>query len=251
MTTHGVSIITCSKRSDCIDNLLQNYVRQRVTPIELIIVVNKDGAAKRKYEERAKSYKNVVVYQLPEAVSLGTCLNFAVGKARYPLIAKFDDDDYYGPKYLHRCIRTLRKTGADVVGKRAHFLYLQGLRTLLLRFPKAENKFVRSVAGATLVVRKRVFSKVAFPDRTVGEDVHFCRACVAKGFKIYSGDRYDFVGIRRKHLKTHTWKATYRHLLSSNNAIVIPNVHSVRKYVHHSFQNHSVGRMKRSIDGER
>jgi glycosyltransferase involved in cell wall biosynthesis len=231
MSAHGVSIITCSKRPECIDNLLKNYLRQRVTPKELIIVVNKDGAVKKKYEEKAKTCEDVFVYQLPAAVSLGSCLNFAVGKARYPLIAKFDDDDYYGPNYLKHCIRALRKTGADVVGKRAHFLYLQGVRTLLLRFPKAENRFVRSVAGATLVVRKRVFRKVSFPDRTVGEDVHFCRACVAKGFKIYSGERYDFVGIRRKHLKSHTWKASYRHLLSLNNAIVMPNVQSVRKFV--------------------
>ncbi|WP_220701169.1 MULTISPECIES: hypothetical protein [unclassified Paenibacillus] len=126
----------------------------------------------------------------------------------------------------------LKKTNADVVGKRAHFMYLEGKKLLILRNPQAENRFVKTVAGATLVIRKRVFQKgVRFSNRSLGEDVVFCRDSVAKGFKIYSTGKYNFVAIRRKLSKGHTWTVTDNRLLSGKGVQFIRKVKNFKQYV--------------------
>ncbi len=44
-------------------------------------------------------------------------------KSKYDIIAKFDDDDYYGPKYISDTIKAFESTDAKVVGKTTNFIY--------------------------------------------------------------------------------------------------------------------------------
>ena len=208
INSQGLTIITCTKRGNYIDNLLNNYATQRWPKKELIIVLNNDRLSLSHYRNRAQRYKNVSVYQLPQPTSLGKCLNFGVSKAKYDYIAKFDDDDYYAPQYAPEMMRAFARTGADVVGKLTIFIYLQHRKMLLLSFANKENRFVNRVGGGTITFRRRLFRFVKFPDVTIGEDVGFQRRCRAKGFKIYSTSRYNFTGIRRKHSMGHTWRVS-------------------------------------------
>jgi len=217
---HAVSIITCTKRRNCMENLLQNYSRQNFSRKELIVILNHDNLNVSEYIKAAKAYKQVRIYSLPGFISLGTCLNFGVRVSKYNRIAKFDDDDYYAPDYLTDSMRTMVKTGADIVGKRAHYMYLNGENKLLLRYPARENQDVSLVQGATLLVKRHVFDKVGFPDRNRGECVKFCSDSAAKGLKIYSGSRYNFLAIRRKDSKDHTWTVSDRQLLARNAKLV-------------------------------
>lgn len=225
----GVSIITCTKRPSCMNTLFHNYGRQRYRNKELIVILNNDSMKLSDYVTAAKSYKNVSIYRLPAHVSLGACLNYGVKRSRYNYIAKFDDDDYYAPNYLADSMRSMRQTNADIVGKRAHYMYLQGRKLLLLRYPRMENQYVPLVQGATLLVKRKVFSKVSFPNRNQGESIRFCRAGRAKGFKVYSGRRYNFVAFRRKNSRNHTWIVSDNHLLSRN--VKVLKVGNVKKFV--------------------
>lgn len=121
---YGVSIIVCTKRHYCMDNLIENFISQRYKHKELIIILNHKELKMKDYIKAAEPYKNIRIYRQPEHVSLGNCLNYGVNMAKYPYIAKFDDDDYYAPDYLKDSMHTLRKTKADIVGKRAHYVYL-------------------------------------------------------------------------------------------------------------------------------
>lgn len=217
---HAVSIITCTKRRDCMENLFRNYSRQNFKNKELIVILNQDDLKVDEYWKAAKAYKHVRIYTLPGHMSLGTCLNFGVRLSKYNRIAKFDDDDYYAPDYLTESMRTMLKTGADIVGKRAHYMYLSGTNTLLLRYPARKNRHVSLVQGATLLVKRHVFDKVGFPDRNRGECVKFCSDSTAKGFKIYSGSPYNFLAIRRKNSKGHTWIVSEERLLAKNAELV-------------------------------
>ncbi|CAM3846806.1 glycosyltransferase [Alicyclobacillus pomorum] len=227
----GITVVTCTKRPGNIDTILRNFKRQTVDPKELIVVLNNDALDIRMYQQRAEAYENVSVFQLSEDTSLGLCLNFAITKARYPYIAKLDDDDYYARDYLHESVMALRENKADVVGKHAHYLYLTGKKLLVIRFPKGEHRFVKSVSGATLVARKAVFNKVRFRDLWVGEDDRFCEDCRRKGFRIYSTSRYNFVGIRQKDTDTHTWKITARRLLSLPSVEIVARTKNYRRLV--------------------
>ncbi|MNO52690.1 hypothetical protein D3C76_431160 [compost metagenome] len=161
--------------------------------------------------------------------SLGACLNFAVKKTKYSYIAKFDDDDYYAPYYLADSLQALRRTNADVLGKRAHYMYLRGSKTLILRFPHDEHRSVSKLPGATLFMKRNVVNKVQFPNHNVGEDDVFCLRSKRKGYKVYSAGKYNFVAIRRKNSSNHTWIISDKELI--NNHRKIPNVKNYKKFV--------------------
>lgn len=225
---HGVSIITCTKRGQCMDTLFHNYSRQNYRHKELIVILNHDHLKMNEYIQAAKRFKNVRIYRLPEHVSLGKCLNYGVRLSRYNLIAKFDDDDYYAPGYLTESVRTLFKTNADIVGKRAHYMHLSGRKMLLLRYYDKANQYVSLVQGATLLVRRQVFSRIKFPNINRGECVKFCSACMAKGFRIYSGSPRHFIAMRRRNSKDHTWIVSDKQLLSRN--VKMLNAGNIREY---------------------
>ncbi|MFC5451031.1 glycosyltransferase [Paenibacillus aestuarii] len=226
---HGVSIITSTNRPGFIKNLFYNYVRQRHHKKELIIIVNNNRIPLSSYRRIAEKLRNVQIFRVPEHRSLGACLNFAVQKTKYPYIAKFDDDDYYAPHYLTDCLLTLLRTDADVIGKRAHYLYLRGSKTLILRFPHDENRFVANLPGATLMMKRTVFNKVKFPNRNVGEDDFFCIRSKRMGFKVYSAGKYNFVAIRRKNSSGHTWIISDKELIAHHKTI--PGVRNYKKFV--------------------
>ncbi len=237
-TRVGISIITSTKRLENIENVFDNYNKQKWRRKELIIIINRDETNIEKYRKKARKYKDVTVYQLPENKSLGECLNFGVDNAKYDYVAKFDDDDYYAPHYLTESMRTFQNTNADIVGKYTYYVYLEGSNLLLLRSPKNENKFVSSLPGATMVIKKEVFNKVRFPDRNLGEDSKFCGDCGKLGFKMFSGGRYNFVAVRKKNAKGHTWPISDQKLVSSSPVLIIPLSKNFREYVSKSSDFH-------------
>ncbi|WP_336782567.1 glycosyltransferase [Paenibacillus illinoisensis] len=219
LNKQGVSIIACTKRHNYIQNLFRNYNRQKHLKKEMIIIVNNDNIPLAPYQSLAKKHRNVHVFRLPERTSLGACLNYAIKKTKYGHIAKFDDDDYYAPYYLTESLQTFKRTDADVIGKRAHYLYLRGSRNLLLRFPQDEHRPVTLIPGATLVFKRHVVRHVQFPDRNVGEDDLFCIRSKQMGYKVYSGGRHNFVAIRRKNSSDHTWIISDNELISQSKKI--------------------------------
>lgn len=228
-TSSAISILTCTKRSECIDTLFDNYQRQNFNPKELIVIINNDSLRIEDYIAAAKKHSNVRVYKLSEFRTLGYCLNYGVHLANYNYIAKFDDDDYYSINYLSDSMQVLQKTKADIVGKRAHYMYLNDKKLLLLRYLRMENKYVTNVQGATLLVKRKVFHKISFPDQNRGECVKFCADCAAHGFKIYAGNKYNFAAIRRKNSKDHTWIVSDRKLLTKS--VKVLKVKDFRNYV--------------------
>lgn len=225
----GVSIITCTKRQSYLTQLFQNYIRQRHSKKELIIIINKDEIPLEPYEQMAKKLPNVQVFRVPEERTLGACLNFAVKKTKYKFIAKFDDDDYYAPHYLTDGLLTFKTSNADVLGKRAHYMYLRGSKILILRFPNAEHKTVSKLPGATLMIKRKVLDQVSFPDQNVGEDDLFCKRSKKKGFKVYSGGKHNFAAIRRKNSDDHTWIIGDEELIKHHQSI--PGIRKYKKFV--------------------
>lgn len=225
-----VTVIVNTMRENSIDNVLNNYERQIYNAKEMIIVLNNNNMNLKKWMKKARKYKNIRVYQLDENISAGSCLNFAVSKAKYDIIAKFDDDDYYGPKYLISIVDAFQKTDADVVGKAASFVYFKKSKTLAIRHPEKENKFVYHMDGPTMSVKKHVFEKIKFRDISRGVDTDFSKDCVANKFKIYSTNRFHHVYIRQESPADHCWKISDEDHLKMC-TIVSENVENYKDFV--------------------
>jgi glycosyltransferase involved in cell wall biosynthesis len=171
------------------------------------------------YRRKIRSFPTITVYSAPEKTTLGRCLNYAISKTKYRYIAKFDDDDYYSPYYLSEQMRALRRSGAGIVGKAAHLKYFEGKRVIAVTSPKERHKFVKFIAGGTLLFKRRVYNAVRFKNITLGEDSDFLRRSRQKGIRIYSSSPYNFVGIRRKNKKSHTWTASDEDVLRGSRFI--------------------------------
>lgn len=165
-----------------------------------------------KWKEKAKNYQNITIYKQP-SMTLGSCLNYGIEMAKHPVIAKFDDDDYYGTKYLTQALHALFSTEASVVGKGAHTTYFEGTKLLAVFRPYKQNKYTKRVGGGTLVFNKSLFPAIKFPNRNVGEDTLFQKRCLRQGHKIYSTDRHHYVYIRQANNNEHTWKAKDEEIL--------------------------------------
>ncbi|PWV99328.1 glycosyl transferase family 2 [Paenibacillus cellulosilyticus] len=222
-TDAGVTIITSTIRKNLMRNLFDNYDRQEWPVKELIVIINNNGIAMRPYKELARQYDNVRVFRVNGRNNLGACLNYAVARARYDYIAKFDDDDYYSPQYLNESMLLFNKKKADVVGKRSCYFFFPHRSLLLLRKTtvKPYNR-CRKIAGSTIMFRKRVFKSVAFSTKVVaGSDVRFVLGCLKRGFKVYTASSYNFAAYRRSNRRSHTWQVPERRLLASKGATII------------------------------
>ena len=56
--------------------------------------------------------------------------NWLCERAAAPVIAQFDDDDYYAPHYLATMLARLAETGADITKLSAWFVYSAQLKRL-------------------------------------------------------------------------------------------------------------------------
>src|SRR5690625_2902858 len=127
----------------------------------------------------------------PGVCSVGACLNAAVERGEGQVCAKMADDDLYGEFYLHDLLRAREFSGADVVGKHAHYMHLAGTDATLLRFPWMEHRFTDRVMGPTTTGGREVFRTHPFADVSRGEDTGFLAAVSEAGGRVYSADRFN------------------------------------------------------------
>ncbi|NMB08045.1 MAG: glycosyltransferase [Tissierellia bacterium] len=126
---NSVTVITPTNSITSLKNILENFNRQDLKEKELIIIINNNSIDENQWKNLVSKYENIKIYKLSENISLGRCLNFGVNKAKFNIIAKFDDDDYYGPKYLSDSLKAFDETDAKLIGKGATFVYLVGKKS--------------------------------------------------------------------------------------------------------------------------
>lgn len=205
MSSLGISIICSTNKSHQMKNILENFHRQNIKNKELIVILNYINPDMSIWNTKIDDFDNITIYCMHPNISLGSCLNHAISKSKYPIIAKFDDDDYYGSKYLEKSVEYFNSTDADVIGKASTYIYFKEYGILGIKYENHEDMFINRVEGGTLIFKRYVFDKVKFKEKNLGEDVEFCKDCLRQGYKIYSTNKNNYVYIRNES-KYHTWK---------------------------------------------
>lgn len=210
-----VSVLVSTNRPEQLDHVLEQVAQQQEVSVELLLLSH--GFEIDEDELQAKcaalSLENIHSLNGPSEWSLGECLNTLVARSTGEIIAKFDDDDFYGPHYLLDQINALNYSGADLVGKEACYSYLSASDLLTLRRPEREHRWTNFVAGPTLVGTRATFEAIPFADRTHGEDTQFLQDVLESGRKIYAADRFNFIQFRGH--GTHTWAASDAEILAN------------------------------------
>lgn len=232
-----VTLIACTIRDNMMNNIFENFSRQRWKEKELIIILNNDNMKISKWREKAADYKNVTIYQLPQEKTLGDCLNFGIEKAKFDIVAKFDDDDYYSPYYLTEAMEIFNNTNAQLVGKGKSFMYFEREKLLTIRKLGTENKAGKSsLKGGTLMFKKELYPRIKFPSiKGSGEDSSFVRICKRRNVKIYTTSRYNYVYIRRGNRNFHTFKQS--NSLLRKKSYIIGRVENFVQYTTKAFGN--------------
>jgi len=200
-----VAAILVSHRPEFLPAAINAVLRQTHLLTELVVGVH--GASPTAEIDAILTSASIPIemIELDRAFTLGECLNLAISKTSAPILAKIDDDDHYGPAHIEDSFHTLAYSGADVVGKGAHYTYVASRDSTILRRPGPEEKDVDgSPNGATLVFHRKAWDQVGFPHRPRHVDTGFLRAAREMGAQVYVGSRWEFCYVRNP--EGHTWE---------------------------------------------
>jgi len=203
----SVSAIVPTNRVHELDNVLSNIARQRHTDVELVLVLHGlevDAAELRKRAADAGVGRLELVHT-PSSYTLGACLNAGIERAGGEVIAKMDDDNYYGGHYLTDLLHGFGTSGAGIVGKWAHYVWLQSTGAVVLRYPDAEYTYQRRIQGGSMLFDGDLVRELRFGDLPRAVDSDILDRALADGVKVWSGDRFNYVSIRGVDRQAHTW----------------------------------------------
>lgn len=211
-----ISALVCTNRPHRIVDVFRTIQAQAGVDIELVLLTHGFTLSGTELEELMSDHDvhNVRYLSATADVPLGSCLNMCVEMASGEVLTKMDDDDFYAANYLRDLINALEYSGADIVGKQAHFMHLESINGTLFRFPDREHRWTGTVMGPTITGRAEVFKRCPFPALTRGEDTGFLQSVSRAGYSIYSSDRFNYC--QRRSSESHTWQITEMKLLSQS-----------------------------------
>jgi len=176
-----------------IPNVLANFAAQTVRDRALVIVENGDAVG-----AWAGAAREILHSDASPGAARNKALQWVRDREPDAIIAFWDADDYYGPRYLaEQCAGFCE---GDVIGKSTNnFVRLSdGLHL----FQGKRNQIVDQIGGATIVV---CASDAVDFDETMrcGEDRVWCDAMRAAGKRIYATSHRNFAYDRSR--PGHSW----------------------------------------------
>jgi hypothetical protein len=212
----GVTALVSTNRPHQVEHVLAALGAQQGVDLQVTLLTHGFEADHADLRARAKEagVERLELLSAPADVPLGACLNLLLEAADGDVVAKIDDDDLYGPQYLSDQLYALAYSGADVVGKQAHYMYLEGPDATILRFADREHRYTDRVMGPTIVAARAAAAAVGFRELARGEDTAFLEDLTQAGGTIYSADRFNFVQVRSA-VGGHSWDVTDTELLAS------------------------------------
>ena len=201
----SVSVLMPTMRPENVLRCLDNFKKQTYANKELILILNNAEFDLDSIRKHTDPIPNVRVLHVEERTTLGDCLNRGVEAASGKYVAKMDDDDHYGERYLSDHVLAASFSDAEVVGKGLYFVYFESTNTTAMREAISEHTFTYSATtGGTLFIRSDVCREIPFDSISVKEDTNFQRSAARAGCRLYSADRFNFIRVRMRRLSRHS-----------------------------------------------
>ncbi|MEU1732999.1 glycosyltransferase [Streptosporangium sp. NPDC020145] len=212
--TPSVSVVMSTMRPHLLGGALAQIAAQRRVETEVLLGLHGVPAdhpeVRRAVED---SGLPVRVTEAPAAVPFGEVLNLAAAGASGEYVAKWDDDDWYGPEHLADLLLARAYSGADIVGTAAEFFHLEPLGVTVRRTDYTSEIWSDHVAGGTILSGRDLFTRTGgFPALPRGVDAAFLKAAHAEGARIYRTHGLGYV-LRRSVSAEHTWRLPLAHFL--------------------------------------
>uniref|UniRef100_UPI000DE2C167 glycosyltransferase family 2 protein n=1 Tax=Nonomuraea lactucae TaxID=2249762 RepID=UPI000DE2C167 len=216
--TPSISVVMATKRPSMVAEALAQMARQRGVEVEVVLGLH--GVPFERVRRAVEDVPLPVAWiEAGEDVPFGQVLNEAAALAGGDYLAKWDDDDWYGPGHLADLVMAATYSGADVVGTSGEFFYLEPLRATIRRTTFASGASYPSevwsdhVAGGTILVPRAKFHDIGgFPAQPRAVDRDFLKAAAETGARIYRTHGLGYV-LRRALGGEHTWQLPLAHFL--------------------------------------
>ena len=200
----SVSVLMPTMRPEKVARCLDNFKKQTYPDKELVLILNNAEFDVDSIRREADLIPNVQVLHVEGRTTLGHCLNLGVEAASGKYVAKMDDDDYYGERYLSDSVLAASFSDAEIVGKGLFYVYFEsGDLTALIEWT-SEHTFMALVTGGTLLVKAEVVRTTRFDSISRSEDTNFQRAAIRAGCRVYSADRFNYIRVRNRGLSSHS-----------------------------------------------
>ncbi|WP_214321512.1 glycosyltransferase family 2 protein [Nonomuraea sediminis] len=217
-TTPLVSVVMSTMRPHLVPFALGQLARQRGVRVEVLLGLH--GIAFEQVRQAVEDTPLPVEwFEADSGVPFGEVLNKAAAPASGDYLAKWDDDDWYGPDHLADLVMARTYSGGDVVGTTGEFFYLEPLDATIRRTTFASGAAYRSevfddhVAGGTILLKRDRFHEIGgFPAVPRAVDLGFLKAARAADATVYRTHGLGYV-LRRALSGAHTWQLPLAHFL--------------------------------------
>jgi hypothetical protein len=210
-----VSVILCTRRPDFIGSALRQIDRQRDVDVEAILTLHGVPAGLPEVRTAVAAFtKPITIVEVSHDVPFGAALSRGAGRSGGRYLAKWDDDDFYGPDFLADMVLASTYSGAELVGCFAQFTYLEEIDLTVYRRAGQSERMGRSVAGGTFVMERAFVDAIGgFPPVPRSVDAAMMQATMAAGGRIYRTHGLGFMLNRRA--AGHTWATPVTYFLRS------------------------------------
>ncbi|MFW6639056.1 glycosyltransferase [Nocardiopsis algeriensis] len=202
-----VSVVLCTRRPGMVGFALAQIARQRHVRLEVVLALHGFPASLPEVASAVAEFGEtgipLVVHEADGGTVFGAVLNEAVDRVSGTLVAKWDDDDWYGPEHLADLLLARTYSGAEVVGAGHSYTYLQEIDLTVWR-PARSEAISPAIAGGTILTDRGVLEETGgFRPRPRAVDSQFLLAAVRSGGCVYRTHGLGYV--LRRSGEGHTW----------------------------------------------
>lgn len=201
----SVSVLLMSRRAQNIPFALAQIARQAwSSDLEVVLALHGVSADDALVQAGMSLVgdRPVRVLEVSADTVFGTGLDRAVSACEGDLIAKWDDDDWYGPHHLTDLALALDYSGADAAGARQRFIHNERSRTTDVRRVRSE-RFVEQVGGGSFAFRGEVLRSLGVRPLRRLVDLTLARRLLQSGGSFYATHGLGYCV--RRHDVEHTW----------------------------------------------
>lgn len=218
-----VSVVIATLREKDLENILSQMALQTLPKFEICLGLHaielnsKHKAIIRKLNARGVKVNSK---KFAKSATLGEILTQLAKLTTGELVAKIDDDDYYGPEHLRDLADALIDNQADVVGRAMNYVFLEPLSITVRRFAPTGTQAVELwsdwVCGGTILVKRSVAESAGwFGTGTTAVDRYLLSGVTEKGGKIWRTFGAGY--IYRRSFTFHTYVTNYSKYLNNAN----------------------------------
>lgn len=214
-STPAVSVLLPSNRRDDVVEAARQVASQQGVDVQLVVGLHGAHMSAELEDELEQIFPgDLVVEHLDDAMNLGEVLNVLTERADRPLVAKWDDDDWYAPDHLADLVLAREYSGAPLVAKAAEFIYLEAMDLTIRRFATGAESMSTTVAGGTLLLSTADLRRIRWLEVPRQVDRRLIEAMADRGLPCYRTHGFGYLLRRRGHeLGGHTWQASDRYFL--------------------------------------